>query len=94
MLPAWFNRLNQRWVPHHALWTLAASALGLAFLVYVSGQYVVLINAGAGVESLMYALTSYLVLRLRRIDPDRERVYRVPGVPIVPVIGGRFVFGR
>ncbi|AEJ38459.1 amino acid permease-associated region [Sulfobacillus acidophilus TPY] len=88
VLPAWFNRLNQRWVPHHALWTLAASALGLAFLVYVSGQYVVLINAGAGVESLMYALTSYLVLRLRRIDPDRERVYRVPGVPIVPVIGG------
>jgi amino acid transporter len=85
-LPAWFAHLNRRLVPQNALMVLAASAFVLAVVVYGTGQYLVLINAGAGVESLMYALSSILVISLRRREPARPRSFRVFGYPLVPAL--------
>jgi APA family basic amino acid/polyamine antiporter len=35
---------------------------------------------------LFYALNAGTVLLLRKREPDRERAFRVPGFPVVPVI--------
>lgn len=83
-LPSWFSRLNRWLVPQNALFALAATSFGLAVLVYWTGQYLFLINAGAGVESLMYALSSVLVISLRRREPNRPRSFRVFGYPLIP----------
>ncbi len=92
-LPAWFSRLNKRLVPQNALMALAITSLVLAVLVYWSGQYLFLINAGAGVESLMYALSSVLVMSLRRREPQRRRPFHVIGYPVVPGIVGLLFLG-
>ena len=83
-LPSAWARLNARLVPSSALLGLATVALGLCVLVYVTGEYEVLINAGAGVESLMYALTSVLVFSLRRREPHRKRPFHAFWYPVVP----------
>jgi amino acid transporter len=85
LLPPALARLNRRFVPHWAVATLFFAALVLAAVVYATGQYTLLINTGAGVESLMYALAGLLVLNLRRREPDRPRSFRVPGGRIIPV---------
>lgn len=86
VLPAWFSRLNARLVPMNALMTLSFMALILSLLVYWSGQYVLLINAGAGVESLMYMLVALVVIRLRIKEPNTPRPFRVSGYPVLPAI--------
>ena len=92
-LPPWFARLNNRLVPQNALVTLATCSFLLAVLVYVTGQYLFLINAGAGVESLMYALSTVLIISLRRREPARERSFHTFGYPVVPVFIGLLFFG-
>ncbi|MDA8193855.1 MAG: APC family permease [Thermaerobacter sp.] len=86
VLPEWFARLNAKLVPINAVWFLSGISLVLAVGVYITGGYLTLINAGAGVESLMYALSSILVINLRKREPDRERGFRVWGVPWVPAV--------
>lgn len=93
VLPVWFSRLNKHLVPQNALIALAAASLGLAVIVYFSSQYLFLINAGAGVESLMYALTSWLVMSLRRREPHRARPFHVLGYPVIPAIVGLLFLG-
>ncbi|MCL5116971.1 MAG: APC family permease [Firmicutes bacterium] len=92
-LPSWFSRLNGRLVPQNALMTLAGTSFVLAIVVYFTGQYLFLINAGAGVESFMYALSSWLVISLRRRDPKRARPFHAFGYPVVPVIMGVIFLG-
>ena len=55
-LPQGLARLNKYWVPANALLVLAGLSWFLALGVMMTGQYTVLINAGAGVEGLVYAL--------------------------------------
>lgn len=92
-LPPWFSRLNRKLVPQNALFSLAAISFVLAVVVYLSGQYLFLINAGAGVEGLMYALSSALVISLRRREPTRSRTFHVFGYPFIPVLAGIIFFG-
>ncbi len=92
-LPAWFARLNKKLVPQNALIALAVVSFVLAIVVYLSGQYLFLINAGAGVESFMYALSTVLVISLRRREPNRERSFRVFGYPVIPIIIGVIFLG-
>ncbi len=92
-VPVWFAHLNRRLVPQNALVVLALTSFLLAVVVYFSGQYLLLINAGAGVEAFMYALTSVLVISLRRREPQRRRSFHVWGYPIVPIIIGLLFFG-
>ncbi len=81
VLPAKMARLNSYLVPQTALLTLAGGSLGLAIIVYLTGQYVFLINAGAAVESFMYAATAIVVWNLRRREPKTARPFRSWGVP-------------
>ncbi len=93
VLPRWFSRLNKRLVPQNALIALAVISFGLAVGVYLTGQYLFLINAGAGVESFMYALSSALVISLRRREPNRSRPFRAFGYPLVPIVSGLIFMG-
>ncbi len=92
-LPRSWARLNARLVPARALLGLTALALVLALMVYATKQYTLLIDAGAGVESLMYALTTILIIQLRRREPNRPRPYRAFGYPVLPVVVGLVFVG-
>ncbi len=81
VLPKAFSRLNSRWVPSYALAAVAGLSLLLALVIFDTGHYAVLINAGAGVEGLVYALSAVLVIRLRRKEPTRPRPFHAIGVP-------------
>lgn len=87
-LPSSWARLNRRLVPGVALVGMAAIAFVLAVAVFFTGQYTLLIEAGAGVESLMYALTAVLVVSLRRREPGRARPYRAFLYPWLTVAVG------
>lgn len=92
VLPAKMARLNSYLVPQTALLTLAGLSLGLAVIVYLTGQYVFLINAGAAVESFMYAATAIVVWNLRRREPKTARNFRSWGVPGMSwIIAGIFI---
>lgn len=93
VLPPSWARLNQHWVPDRALWGLAALALVLSAVVYWSGRYTLLINAGAGVESLTYAVVALLVIQLRRREPNRARPFRVAASPWLPALAMVLFFG-
>ncbi|WP_020374382.1 APC family permease [Sulfobacillus thermosulfidooxidans] len=87
-LPKVFAHLNDRWVPSYALMTLAGLSLVLALVIFVTGQFTILINAGAGVEGLIYALSALLVIRLRRKEPTRARPFHALGVPWLTAMVG------
>jgi amino acid transporter len=60
--------------------------------VMFTGQYTLLINAGAGVEGLIYAISAWLVVSLRKREPDRARPFRAIGVPWVTLaVGAAFL---
>ncbi len=80
-LPRRMAHLNKHWVPANALLLLAGLSLILALGVMATGQYTVLINAGAGVEGLVYALSAWLVFSLRKREASRPRPFRALGVP-------------
>lgn len=83
-LPAWFGKLNNRFVPVNALWVLFSVSVVLAALVFLSRQYQVLIYAGSSLEALMYVVAAWAVLGLKRRMPDAPRTFRLPGGKVIP----------
>jgi APA family basic amino acid/polyamine antiporter len=59
---------------------------GLALIYSLSGTFNELTDAVVFASWLFYALNAGTVLLLRKREPDRERAFRVPGFPVVPVI--------
>jgi APA family basic amino acid/polyamine antiporter len=58
----------------------------LSCLLALSGSFDDLTDAVVFASWLFYALNTGTVLRLRRREPDRDRPFRVPGFPIVPLV--------
>lgn len=58
----------------------------LACVFALSGRFDQLTDAVVFASWLFYALNAGTVLLLRRREPERERAYRVPGFPVVPVV--------
>jgi APA family basic amino acid/polyamine antiporter len=58
----------------------------LSCLLAISGSFDELTDAVVFASWLFYALNAGSVLMLRRREPDRERPFRVPGFPVVPVV--------
>lgn len=59
---------------------------GLAVLYALSGRFDQLTDAVVFASWLFYGLNAGTVLLLRMREPDRERAFRVPGFPIVPIV--------
>lgn len=58
----------------------------LSCVLVLSGSFDQLTDAVVFASWLFYALNAGSVLMLRRRAPDRERPFRVPGFPVVPVV--------
>ncbi len=83
-LPSWFGRVHpKRKTPH---WAIAGSAVLIAFMAVALP-----IEAVASASDIMFLLlfTQVLVVvwRLRKKRPDLDRGFRVPWVPLVPIVG-------
>jgi len=59
---------------------------GIGCIYVLSGKFDDLTDAVVFASWLFYALNAGTVLLLRKREPDRERTFRVPGFPVVPVI--------
>jgi APA family basic amino acid/polyamine antiporter len=67
-----------------AVSVVVQGALSCAFAL--TGSFDELTDAVVFASWLFYALNAGSVLRLRRRDPGRDRPFRVPGFPVVPVV--------
>jgi amino acid transporter/nucleotide-binding universal stress UspA family protein len=83
-LPAWFGRVHPRNKTPH--WAILASAVLIAFMAVALP-----IEAVASAADIMFLLLFIQVLlvliALRKTRPDLDRGFRVPWVPLVPIIG-------
>jgi APA family basic amino acid/polyamine antiporter len=83
LLPGFFSRLSERRTP-------AASTLLLGTLIAILAAFVPLssiielVNIGT---LFAFVVVNIGVIVLRRTQPDMQRGFRVPGVPVVPIIG-------
>ncbi|MBX5475802.1 MAG: APC family permease [Clostridia bacterium] len=85
VLPKWFGRLNTRFVtPQNAIIALFLFTLASTVAVYWTRQYVLLVDLGAAMESIVYVLVAIAVIRLRKLEPDTPRPVRAPWVPWLP----------
>ena len=82
LAPAPLARLNEARVP--AIAVLVQGSLACVFAL--SARFDQLTDAVVFASWLFYALNAGSVLLLRRREPDRERPFRVPGFPVVPVV--------
>lgn len=83
LLPGWLGRTHPRFrTPHRLTLVVGAVALLLTGLVPI-GTLAELVNIGT---LFAFVLVAAGVLYLRRADPGRERPFRTPFVPIVPVL--------
>jgi APA family basic amino acid/polyamine antiporter len=73
-VPSWLGRLGQRETPYVAIGAAAVIALALA----IPGDIRFLAGLYAFGATLAITIAHLAIVRLRMIDPDRERPFRVP----------------
>ncbi|MBI3679407.1 MAG: amino acid permease [Acidobacteria bacterium] len=87
LLPGVFSRVHPRHrTPHISTW-VAGFAVGIPAGIWDIGTFADLSNIGT---LFAFALVSAGVLVLRRSQPERVRGFRVPFVPVVPVLAIAF----
>ncbi|HEY6932336.1 MAG TPA: amino acid permease [Marmoricola sp.] len=83
LLPRWFAETNRHHVPHRPTWILGVVSAVLAGLVPIT-EAAELTNIGI---LLAFIVVSVSVIVLRYRSPELPRTFRLPGMPIVPLIG-------
>ena len=83
LVPKFFGRLNTKSVPAHSLLLFGGLVAVIAAFVPLS-TLAELVNIGT---LFAFALVNIGVIVLRRTDPGLERQFRVPFVPVTPLIG-------
>lgn len=83
-----FAQIHPRWnTPHKGLLFGGLWASYLVVLAFFSREaYLTIIEAVTFAQWLFYIPTAYAHLRLRRVDPGRERPFRTPLSPVVPIV--------
>lgn len=85
-LPPIFARISIRSaVPYASVIILAATSAAIAVIIFLTGQFQILILVGAVLEALIYTVAGLCVLRLRAKRPDMERSFRIPGGWSIPI---------
>jgi amino acid transporter len=78
-LPPVFARLSaRRLVPWVAVLALAVASAAIAALINSAGTFTVLVDIGAVLEALIYAVAGLCVIQLRRRQPAAARSFRIP----------------
>lgn len=75
-------KINKAQVPTNSILLIGV----LACLYAVSGQFNTLTNLAVFSCWIFYTLTFMAVIRMRKTQPDRERTYKVPLYPVIPII--------
>jgi amino acid transporter len=85
ILPTWASRVNLRFrTPHVAL----GLAGGPIILLAATGRVQVLAEVASFLHLVMYGLLCVALIALRRDEPDwYDPDFRMPGYPVVPVLG-------
>jgi APA family basic amino acid/polyamine antiporter len=83
LLPAWFSRLSPRQTPARIT---AVFALGIAVIAafFPLSEIAKLVNIGT---LFAFVITNIGVIVLRHTRPDLDRSFKVPFVPVFPLIG-------
>lgn len=85
-IPAVFGRLSLRYfTPYVAILAIAGLGLAVSAVVFTTGNYLTMVNVGAAIESLVYALAGLATYLLRRKMPDVKRPFLVKGGPLIPL---------
>jgi APA family basic amino acid/polyamine antiporter len=83
LLPAAFSKVHKRFrTPHVSTW-VAGIAVGVPAGIFDIGTLADLSNIGT---LFAFVLVAIAVLILRKSQPDRPRGFRVPFVPLVPLL--------
>jgi basic amino acid/polyamine antiporter, APA family len=83
LLPAWFSRVHPRFqTPHVSTW-LAGFLVGIPAGIFDVSWFANLSNIGT---LFAFIVVSAGVIVLRRKQPERPRVFRVPWVPFTPIV--------
>lgn len=83
LLPGWASRVHPRFRTPHVATLLTGIVVALCSSFTNINELVELTNIGT---LFAFALVALGVLVLRRIEPDRPRPFRVPFVPLVPLL--------
>jgi APA family basic amino acid/polyamine antiporter len=83
LLPPAFSRVHRKYrTPHVSTW-VAGLFVGIPAGVWDIGTFADLASIGT---LFAFVVVSAGVIVLRRTQPERPRRFRVPGVPVVPII--------
>ena len=84
MLPVsgFFADLNSKQVPANSVMLIGF----LACFYSLIGEFDLLTDLGVFSCWVFYTLTFTCVIRLRRVHPEWERKYKVPGYPVIPIL--------
>jgi len=83
LLPPWLSRTHPKWQTPHRLTLIVGVVVAVLAGMVPIGTLADLVNIGT---LFAFALVAIGVLVLRRTDPDRERPFRVPLLPVVSVL--------
>ncbi len=90
LLPAAFSKVHPRYkTPHVSTW-VAGLVVGIPAGIWDIGTFADLANIGT---LFAFVIVSLGVIVLRKTQPDRPRVFRVPGSPWLPMISILFCVG-
>jgi len=84
LLPPFFSRVHPRFRTPHLSTMLTGAVIAVAAGLLPIGLLSELVSIGS---LLAFVLVCVGVIVLRRIAPDTPRPFRVPWVPVVPVLG-------
>jgi basic amino acid/polyamine antiporter, APA family len=83
LLPGWFAKTNRHHSPSRPVWIVGVVSAGIAGLVPI-GTAAELTNIGI---LLAFVVVCGAVIVLRYRSPDLPRTFRVPLMPVVPLLG-------
>jgi basic amino acid/polyamine antiporter, APA family len=86
LLPGWFSRTNRHHSPHRPVWIVGVVSAAIAGFVSI-GTAAELTNIGI---LLAFVVVSAAVIVLRYRSPELDRTFRVPLMPVVPLLGIAF----
>jgi APA family basic amino acid/polyamine antiporter len=84
LLPSFFGRVHAKFRTPYIPTILTGTVVGVFAMLMDIGQAAELTNIGT---LAAFCLVCAGVVVLRKIEPDRERPFRCPGVPFVPILG-------